>query len=259
MHNISMTNLYSFSMVCGENKALDLDQESTKMLDFWISFFIFIMSHSVITRLGVRAYLVKKWGEKPYLTAYSIVSIFLLGWLIVNAQNAPRTQLWPWLIDLYWAPNLVMPFACVLLISGFVVPNALSIAARAEEFNPEQLSFTVALTRHPILWAFFLWSTSHIIPNGEYPLIVMFGGFAIFSVLGLLIVDKKRKREMGIKTWKVAAKNTHAIIFCAPSLWTGHWRFTKYDGLGIIGGVLFYLLLYGLHGYLFGIDPRPPL
>ncbi len=229
------------------------------MLEFWVALIVFMASHSVIARSGLRGLIVQKWGEKTYLTLYSLLSLILLAWLILAAQNAPRTQLWPWLYELYWIPNIFMPLACIFLVSGFVVPNPLSIAANRKEFDPERPGFIVALTRHPILWGFFLWSASHVIPNGEYPLIVMFGVFAGFSLVGLKIVDRKRKRELGMEQWDILAKNTHAVLFASRSLWAGRFQFTRYDITGILSGLFVYFLLYSLHETLFGINPMPPM
>ena len=229
------------------------------MLEFWVSLVIFMASHSVIARSGLRGLIVQKWGEKTYLTLYSVLSLILLTWLIIAAQNAPRIQLWPWLYEFYWMPNIFMPFACILLVSGFVVPNPLSIAAKNKGLDPERPGFIVALTRHPILWGFFLWSASHVIPNGEYPLIVMFGIFAGFSLIGLKIVDLKRKRELGMEQWDILAKNTHAVLFASRSLWSGRFQFTRLDITGIISGLFVYFLLYSLHETLFGINPMPPM
>lgn len=227
------------------------------MFEFWLSLFVFMASHSVISRSGLRDWLVGRLGEKLYLILYSLISIVLLAWLIISAQNAPRTQLWPWLYDLYWIPNIIMPFACILLVSGFIVPNPLSIAANEKEFNPEKPGFIVALTRHPVLWGFFLWSASHVVPNGEYPLVFMFGIFAGFSLIGLKIVDRKRIRELGMEQWETLAKNTHTVLFTSRSLWSGQFQFTRHDITGIVSGLFVYLLLYNLHEFLFGFDPTP--
>lgn len=228
------------------------------MLEFWIALLVFIGSHSIIARSGLRGLIINKWSKKAYLSFYSFLSLILLAWLIIAAQNAPRVQLWPWIADLYWIPNIFMPFACILLISGFIVPNPLSIMAKNKGFDPQKPGFIVALTRHPVLWGFFLWSASHVVPNGEYPLIVMFVIFAGFSLVGLKIVDKKSKKEMGNEKWEILAKNTHSVLFASPSLWSGSFKFTKYDITGIISGLFVYLLLYSLHESLFGIDPTPP-
>lgn len=229
------------------------------MLEFWGALVIFIASHSVIARSGLRGLIVQKWGEKTYLTLYSLLSLILLSWLIIAAQNAPRIQLWPWIYELYWLPNIFMPFSCILLVSGFIVPNPLSIAANNKGFDPERPGFIVALTRHPILWGFFLWSASHMVPNGEYPLIVMFGIFSGFSLIGLKIVDRKRKRELGREQWAILAKNTHSMLFTSRSLWSGHFQFTRFDIMSIISGLFLYFLLYSLHETIFGINPMPPM
>jgi uncharacterized membrane protein len=233
--------------------------KGVKSLEFWLALIIFLASHSMIARSGLRGFMINKWGESVYLIIYSFLSIALLAWLVITAQNASRIQLWPWLYELYWVPNLFMPFACILLVSGFIVPNPLSIAARESGFHPDKPNFTVVLTRHPILWGFFLWSASHIIPNGEYPLAVMFSIFALFSILGLKMIDKKRKRELGKECWALLAQNTHAILLCSSSLWTGRFQFTASDMKGIFLGLLLYILLYSFHGHLFGIVPHPPL
>lgn len=172
------------------------------MLEFWIALLVFIGSHSIIARSGLRGLIINKWSKKAYLSFYSFLSLILLAWLIIAAQNAPRVQLWPWIADLYWIPNIFMPFACILLISGFIVPNPLSIMAKNKGFDPQKPGFIVALTRHPVLWGFFLWSASHVVPNGEYPLIVMFVIFAGFSLVGLKIVDKKSKKRWGMRNGK---------------------------------------------------------
>ena len=228
-------------------------------MEFWVLLIIFIASHSVIARSGLRNIIVQQWGEKPYLILYSLLSLILLAWLILAAQNTPRIQLWPWVYELYWIPNIFMPFACILLVSGFIVPNPLSIAVKNKTFDAERPGFIVALTRHPILWGFFLWSASHIIPNGEYPLIIMFGIFAVFSLIGLKLVDRKRKKELGIAKWGILAKNTHSVFFASRSLWSGRFRFTRYDLAGIISGLFVYFLLYSLHETLFRINPTPPM
>ncbi len=228
-------------------------------MEFWLALFTFLTSHSALSWVGLRALIVKKWGEKAYLILYSILSTILLVWLIVAAQNAPRIQIWPWLHELYWIPNMIMPFACILLMLGFIVPNPLSIIPRNKNFNPERPSFAIVLTRHPTLWGFFLWSTSHIIPNGEYPLVIMFVIFSIFSLLGLVITDKKLQKDLGHKTWNSMAKNTHSFIFLSPSLWRGKFQFTKYDAIGIFLGLFLHVILYYMHGLLFNISAMPPL
>lgn len=229
------------------------------MLEFWIALLIFVGSHVIIARPRIRQIFTKYLGESLYTFLYSVLSIIFLSWLIIAAQQSPRTNLWQWHHALYWIPNILMPLAVTLIVSGFTVPNPLSITARKEPFSPKKLSLTVAITRHPILWGFFLWAFAHIFPNGEYPLALLFTIFAIFSLLGLHLIDKKRQRELGLQKWKDMAQDTRCCPFISPTLWSGNFCITKEDIVGVFSGLIFYIFLYYFHADLFGMNPAPPL
>lgn len=228
------------------------------MIEFWIALIVFFASHSVIARSGLRRVLVKQLGEDAYLIVYSLFSIFLLGWLIIAAQNAPRSTLWPWLHELYWFPVLFMPLACILLVAGFIVPNPLSIMPREKGFDPDKPGLIVAATRHPVLWGFFFWAACHIPPNGTWPLAFMFFLFAIFALAGTALVDRKRKRELGAAQWEHLARNTRKMIFTSPALWERRCRIEYSDLISIAGGLALYIILFKLHPVLFRMDPTPP-
>ncbi|MBL8714254.1 MAG: hypothetical protein JNM12_15290 [Alphaproteobacteria bacterium] len=236
---------------------LDLNQarKGLEMLGFWVSLGAFIGSHILISRTAIKPWLVARLGMKTYLVLYSVLSILLLSWLVKAAQAAPRTDLWPWSHALYWFPALLMPLAFALLVSGFVVSNPLSIAPKDAPFDHEKPALTVALTRHPILWGFALWSFSHLIVNGEFPLALMFFVFLLFSLAGIFFIDRKRRKDLGDAKWTVLTKNTSAFLFCSHALWTRQFRLTKQDVVGMIGGLLLYTAFRHLHLWLFGIDP----
>lgn len=225
------------------------------MLNFFVSLGAFIGSHILISRTTLKPWLVTRLGMKTYLVLYSALSILLLSWLIKAAQAAPRADLWPWNHALYWFPALLMPLACVLLVSGFVVSNPLSIAPKDAPFDHEKPALTLALTRHPVLWGFALWSFSHLIVNGEFPLALMFLIFLLFSLAGIFFIDRKRRKDLGDTKWQVLTKRAPAILFCSRTLWTRQFRLTKQDVIGMIGGLLLYTALRHLHLWLFGIDP----
>lgn len=212
----------------------------------------------IVSRTRIRPWLIERIGTGKYLFFYSALSIGLLWWLIEAAIAAPRIQLWPWVHSLYWIPNIMMPIAFILLISGFIVANPLSIAPREKGFDPERPGLITAVTRHPVLWGFFFWASSHLIVNGEFPLALMFLIFALFSLAGIPLIDRARKRALGEAVWQEMASQTHAIIFCSRALRTGRFRLTKRDVAGIIGGLFLYAVFYALHPLLFGINPAPP-
>ncbi len=182
----------------------------------------------------------------------------MLVWLVDTARDAPRQMLWAWRHEFYWFPNILMPLACILFVAGFIVPNPLSLAPRKKGFSPEKPDLIVAITRHPILWGFFFWSFSHILPNGEYPLAFLFFAFTAFSLLGLSLVDRKRKRQLGNPEWKKLSQNTSAIFLASPGLWQGRFTITSCTLAGIVLGLTLYAALYWLHEIFFSITPTPP-
>lgn len=186
--------------------------------------------------------------------AYSIFSILMLGWLIVVAQEAPRIELW-FVMALRWVPNVLMPIAFMLLGMGFAVANPLSIGRGGENISPS-LPLTLALTRHPVLWGFFLWALGHVAANGEYPLVVMFGVFAAFALGGCVVIDRKRKRQWG-HMWTVWAAPTRVMLCASPALWRGQFKTSRADIVGAILGLCFYGGMFALHPLLFGVSPAP--
>jgi len=229
------------------------------MIEFWIALIIFIGSHGIIARGPVRKIAVNYIGEKTYLIAYSLLSLVLLIWLIAAAIDAPRTVLWPWIHELYWMPNILMPFAFILLSAGFTTANPLSIAPRSVNFDPARPPLTVVVTRHPVMWGFFLWAFSHIFPNGEFPLAMMFGLFALFALAGTKMIDRKRQRQLGMEKWRQLSANTTPLLLTASTLWKGRLRLTKGDMAGILIGLVLYAGFFHAHQALFGISPMPPM
>ena len=131
------------------------------MLAFFAALTAFVGAHLVPAIPPVRARRVALLGRGPYLAAYSLVSIALLGWVILSAQRAETAPLWepaPWQ---WWVPLTVMPFALWLLLAGLLEPNPLSVSLPASPAGSEPGAI-VAVTRHPVLWGFLLWALSHI-------------------------------------------------------------------------------------------------
>jgi uncharacterized membrane protein len=191
-------------------------------------------------------------GRTTYLSAYSVLSLGLLAWLILAAQRAETVLLWhpaPW----QWhVPFLAMPVAAFLLIAGLAWPNPLSISLRSgEEPGP-----SVALTRHPVLWGFLIWAASHVPPNGSLVAVLLFGGMAAFSILGFFLLDLKARRRMGADRWRARSAGTSSVPFSALLQGRASWRSLRPLMLPASVAVFVYawFILQG-HALLIGPDP----
>ncbi len=225
------------------------------MLEFGIALGVFLAAHVVPSRPAVRRRLVGIAGEGAYLAAYSVVSLTLLVWVIHAAVTAPYIGLWypqPWHFVVSVA---VMPLALVLLVAGLMQPNPLSVAIVRGPFNADSPGIA-AVTRHPVLWGFALWGGAHILPNGDAPSVILFGGLTLFALVGIPILDRRRRRMLGENRWAEMAAATSVLPFVA--LVAGRARFPRdaRTWVGVTLGLAVYaLLLIGGHFWLFGVDP----
>jgi uncharacterized membrane protein len=227
--------------------------------EFAIAFVIFLLSHAIPARPGVRAQLRSILGEGGFLAAYSLVSVILLAWLVAAAGRAPYIPLWdfaPWQM---WGPNLLMPLACILVAFGAAAPNPLSFGGRAVERFDARRPGIAGISRHPLLLALLLWAAGHIVPNGDLAHVILFGAFAAFSVLGMRMIDRRRQRTMGRNTWDALAARTS--LWPGAALFFGRWHpsLQRLDPLRLCIAVVVWATLLGLHESVIGVSPFPPL
>jgi uncharacterized membrane protein len=221
------------------------------------AFAAFFASHIFPARPAIRRLLLARLGAGAYAALYSLVSVALLGWLIVAARNAPHVRLWdfePWQL---WAPNLVMPFVCLLVAFGLAAPNPFSIAGRENASFDPQRPGVAAVTRHPLLLAISLWAAAHMVPNGDLAHVILFGLFAAFGIAGMAALDARRRREWGEAVWAAKAAKTSLVPFSAIAgaraplgeLGLSPWR--------AAAGLALYLTLLAAHPYVIGVSPLP--
>lgn len=222
------------------------------MIEFTLALVTFLVAHLIPASPGVRARLVAAMGRGVYLTAYSVLSLVMLTWLVLAAQRADTIPLWnpaPW----QWLIALVlMPLASFFLLAGLLAPNPLSITFR----GGTEPGAIVAITRHPVLWGFLIWALAHIPPNGDVVSLVLFGGMAALSLLGFVLLDAKARRRLGPGSWVRLSGPTSIVPFAT---WSSRRARPSVDGSLLFAGAAsaaFYLwfVIQG-HSLLIGRDP----
>lgn len=214
------------------------------MTEFLLALAVFLAAHSIPARPAIRGRLVAAIGERTYLAGYSLLSLALLAWLISAAFRAPAVPLWPTSIGAYHLALALMLPACWLLVGGLGTPNPLSVSLSRRAFDPSRPGLA-GLVRHPVLWGFALWAAVHVIANGDLVWLILFGVFLLFSLGGMKILDRRRRRQLGPE-WERLANAGHG--------WSaGQLLIT------VGGGTLLYALLLVLHPLLIGPDPLAAL
>lgn len=218
---------------------------------FAAAFAVFLLSHSLPLRPAVKRALVARLGARGFSLAYSALSLAVLGWLIHAAAVAPWVTLWDWAP---WQKHLTLSLmAVVFLLLALTLgrPNPFSFGgARNDSFDPARPGL-IRWARHPVLVALALWAGAHLLPNGDLAHVLLFGVFAGFALLGMRLIDRRKRREMGAGRWQALWQDTRrAPWVAAPQSWPG-------AALRLVLGVAAYLALIWLHPFLFGVSPLP--
>ncbi|MCC6983139.1 MAG: NnrU family protein [Bauldia sp.] len=225
----------------------------TPWTEFFLALAAFVAAHVVLPMPTLRARLIRLLGIRAYLLVYSALSIVLLVWVIAAARRAPYLALWPQQTWQVVVPAVLVPVAAWLLIAGLIEPNPLSISVRGESRVVGPLA---RITRHPVLWAFLLWSASHIVPNGDLVSLILFGGLSLLALAGFRLVDRRARRRLGEQLWDEFARTTSVIPFGAVLAgrgqlsWAPHLTWSAIAALAVTA-----IFAIWLHPVLTGTDP----
>ena len=213
---------------------------------------VFLATHYV-SSTPVRSGLVGVLGDNGYLGAYTAVSLAALGWMIWAYTRAPFERLWFGDEFKAWAVVL-MPFAFVLLACGALSRNPSAVRQEAALRSMGEPRGILRVTRHPIQWGIALWALLHLIVRGDAASVIFFGGFALLSISGTVLIDARKNRTIGVD-WQRFAAVTSNVPFAAIVQGRNRFRFDEIGWIKVLAGLALYLLLAFLHPYLFGGRP----
>lgn len=215
-------------------------------MEFAAALLVFLFAHTAPRATGLRDAAVVRFGAGAYVAAYSLVSLALLAWLITAALRAPYLEIWPPSATTHASALALMLPACLLFAGGAMRPNPLSVAFASQPFDPRAPG-VLALTRHPILWGFALWALAHLTANGDLVSAILFGGMGAFSLVGMRVMDRRARREMGDAAWAETVANLRAGDVSALA--------TRRALLEAAAGILLFAGLLRAHELVIGVDP----
>ncbi|SHI21368.1 NnrU family protein [Ferrimonas marina] len=115
-------------------------------------------------------------GEGPYKGLFSLLSVAGLGLMIWAMPKAPDGLLWyPPLWTRHIAP-LLMLLSCYLILASVLGGK---ITAR---------------TAHPQSLGILCWASAHLLANGEENAFLLFGSFALYSLISIWRQDRRGVR-----------------------------------------------------------------
>ena len=166
------------------------------------------------TAVDLRARLVRRLGPKAYKGIFALAAIGALlllvhGWKVAGIQPMFTPPSWG-------------PYAAI----------GLSLLASLCFFAPYLKNNLRRLVRHPQLTGVLLWAIGHLLANGEARNVVLFGGFAVWSFLEMILLNRRDG------AWIKSQSVPHAA-----------------DLRLAITAIGFYALIMYSHVWLFGVDP----
>lgn len=194
----------------------------------------FLLSHPL------RAPLVKAVGEGGFAGVYSLVAFATLGWAIWAFRAAPVTEpLWDVGDGLWAVSTAIMLIASVLLVGSFIGNPAMAMpgASEAARKTPRGV---FAITRHPMMWSFALWSLAHVIVAPNQATLALCIAVAVLALVGSKLQDGKKERLMGA-AWQEWESKTSWVPFARQLSGGGWWA--AWPGRTVaLGGIALWLI-----------------
>ncbi len=222
---------------------------------------LFILAiHILVSGTRIRDRLVAVLGEQAYLGMFSLASLAGFIWMAMAYNKASVSSenqvLWIAPTGVTHMGGAVVLIAFLFAVVGITTPNPTSVQQEKLLKTDKASVGMTTITRHPFLWGVILWSSFHLLVNGDMASIGLCGALFLLSVLGTRAIDLKRRRNYG-KAWQDFASKTSNIPFAAILT-----RRTKLDlrGIGLWRVVLALAIYAGVfygHLWIFGVAPIP--
>ncbi len=213
---------------------------------------LFVLGHFGLSSTPLRGVLLKPLGGKAYMGIYSLIALGAVVWMVRSYGDAPQNMLWePGFLDVL--PLVVMPFALILVVAGYTSRNPTSLGQDGALKSKTPARGIVRVTRHPGLWGIGLWAAAHILAKGDGASLVFFGAFLVVSVLGTVLLDRRRRSTAG-ENWEKFAAVTSILPFAAILSGRNQFVFGEIGLWRVAVGLALYAILVVGHLFMFGVD-----
>jgi uncharacterized membrane protein len=172
---------------------------------------VFLGIHLVPVFPPWRQRLSSRLGEGGYKGLFSALSVIGLALIIVGFVRAPATE------------RVFAPVPVAIAAAPWAMALAFILLAAANTRG-----YVRQMLKHPMLLGILVWSTVHLLANGDLRGFLLFGGFLLYSVIDLISV----RQRGAVKVFVPAA---------------------KYDVFAIAAGIAAALGVMTFHRLLFGV------
>ena len=194
----------------------------------------FLMSHPL------RIFFIRRLGNNGFALVYSVVSLALFYWMIVEFGRAPKgPDYWP-VGDLIWAIASVITLLAAVLFTGSFVRNP-SLPGAPDAMAGQDPSGVFRVTRHPMMWGFGLWGIAHILVGPRIDNFIFAGSIVFLALVGSRAQEIKKAKLSGVE-WEAWLRRTSFLprLSALPKAGPGPW----------IAGIVLWVLATWVHPYI---------
>ena len=215
---------------------------------------VWLVLHIGLAGTVLRGALVARLGENGFRGLYSLVSVASIAGLSAAYASSVAAPMWILPAVLGWIAVGVMLPAFILFVASVASPNPTAVGAETRPDSEPRGVFRI--TRHPMLWAFTIWSVVHIATNGTWTAVVFFGSFALTSLVGMPSIDSKLAVRSP-ERWAGLAQRTSIIP--GPAILAGRNRLDLQEIGWVVPliGLVVWALVLGAHPYVIGYPALP--
>lgn len=216
---------------------------------------LWVAIHIGVAGTRLRDAIVGRIGEGPFRGLFVVASFALLAWLGWSFGAAgPVRVLW---VSPQWLSVLMMLLmlpAMLLLVCALTMPNPTSVSGRRALERPDPAVGILRITRHPMLWAFALWSIVHLVVLGTASAAVLTGAILVTAFAGMPSLDAKYARRDPAR-WPPFAAATSLLPFAAIAQGRNRLALSELGWWRPLLAVALWVALIALHPWAFGVDP----
>jgi uncharacterized membrane protein len=156
---------------------------------------LFFTVHVLTSFRDARDTLIARYGERRYKAVYSLASGAGFVLIVLGMREANVLPVWQPPAWGYPTARWLMPLAFILLAGAYVPSNI------------------KRFTAHPMLWGIFLWALLHLLTNGDLASLLLFGGFAVYSLYAMW-----SQTQRGVKPSVIAQPVSRDVLVLAIGL-----------------------------------------
>lgn len=177
----------------------------------------FLLSHPL------RAPLVARIGEGPFLGLYSLVALATFGWMVLAFRAAPAPDL-SGSGDVGWIVASVLTVLALVLFLGSLRGNPALPSPGKPRAMPGAPRGVFAVTRHPMMWGFALWAIAHAILWWSWRTTIVALAILVLALVGARLQDGKKERLLGPAWAEWEARTSYWPRWShLPSAGLGQW------------------------------------